>query len=129
MVLALVLLPALSGVLGGRTDAAGQNGAAGAVEAAGLVGWLDPSSVWVAFGLTLVKVAAFVGLMLIIGRRVIPWVLHIGDLAACACWLESLNGLDGQRLCHGPVLCPTCQAGNLERFPVRLDRRRDSLRR
>lgn len=53
MVLALVLLPALSGILGGRVDAIAQNGAAGAVEAAGLVGWLDPGSVWVALGLTL----------------------------------------------------------------------------
>jgi CPA2 family monovalent cation:H+ antiporter-2 len=76
MVLALVLLPALSGVLGGRSDAAAQSGTADVVQAAGLVGWLDPSSVWLALALTLVKVAAFVGLMLVVGRRVIPWVLH-----------------------------------------------------
>jgi monovalent cation:H+ antiporter-2, CPA2 family len=76
MVLALVLLPALSGVLGGRTDPAAGGSTAEAVQAVGLVGWLDPSSVWLALGLTLVKVAAFVGLMLVVGRRLIPWVLH-----------------------------------------------------
>ena len=73
MVIALVLLPALSGLLGGRMDASAQNGAA---AAAGLIGWLDPDSVWVALGLTLIKVAAFVGLMLVVGQRVIPWLLH-----------------------------------------------------
>ena len=76
MVLALVLLPALSGVLGGRADPAAHKSTAEAVQAAGLVRWLDPSSVWLALALTLVKVAAFVGLMLVVGRRVIPWVLH-----------------------------------------------------
>ncbi|MBX9934842.1 MAG: Kef family K(+) transporter [Methylobacterium sp.] len=76
MVLALVLLPALSGLLGGRTDAAARNDTAAAVQAFGLVDWLDPGSVWLALALTLIKVAAFVGLMLLVGRRVIPWVLH-----------------------------------------------------
>ena len=60
MVLALVLLPALSGVLGGEAPA-GQ-GSGGGVLAA--------------FAITIGKVAAFVALMLIVGRRVIPWVLH-----------------------------------------------------
>lgn len=73
MVLALVLLPALSGVLGGRADPAAADDA---VAASGLVGWVDPNSVWVALALTLVKVAAFVGIMLVVGRRLIPWVLH-----------------------------------------------------
>ncbi|MBQ1541727.1 Kef family K(+) transporter [Caulobacter sp. CCUG 60055] len=64
MVLALVLLPALSGLLGGK----GPNGEA----AAGMSG----GQIAAALGLTLGKVAAFVALMLVVGRRVIPWVLH-----------------------------------------------------
>jgi CPA2 family monovalent cation:H+ antiporter-2 len=58
MVLALVLLPALAGSLG--------DGAANASPAV----WLQP------LGITLLKVAAFVAFMLIVGRRVVPWVLH-----------------------------------------------------
>ncbi len=60
MVLALVLLPALSGVLGG--EAPTDHGAS--------------DSVLGAFALTIGKVVAFVALMLIVGRRVIPWILH-----------------------------------------------------
>lgn len=58
MVLALVLLPALSGVLGGEAPPPGPGGVAGA------------------FAITLGKVAAFVAIMLIVGRRLIPWILH-----------------------------------------------------
>ena len=58
MVLALVLLPALSGMLGGEAPPPGPGGVAGA------------------FAITLGKVAAFVAFMLIVGRRVIPWILH-----------------------------------------------------
>ena len=58
MVLALVLLPALSGVLGGEATTTSGGGVLGA------------------FALTIGKVAAFVALMLIVGRRVIPWILH-----------------------------------------------------
>jgi CPA2 family monovalent cation:H+ antiporter-2 len=58
MVLALVLLPALSGILGGEAPPPGPGGIAGA------------------FAMTLGKVAAFVAFMLIVGRRVIPWILH-----------------------------------------------------
>lgn len=58
MVLALVLLPALSGVLGGTAPAHASGGILGA------------------FALTIGKVAAFVAFMLIVGRRVIPWILH-----------------------------------------------------
>jgi len=58
MVLALVLLPALAGSLG---DVA---------ENASPMVWLKP------LGITLLKVAAFVAFMLIVGRRVVPWVLH-----------------------------------------------------
>jgi monovalent cation:H+ antiporter-2, CPA2 family len=58
MVLALVLLPALSGVMGGEAPA-NQTGGVG-----------------LAFAITIGKVAAFVAFMLIVGRRVIPWILH-----------------------------------------------------
>jgi CPA2 family monovalent cation:H+ antiporter-2 len=58
MVLALVLLPALAGVL----NNADGSGGAGALIAP-LLG-------------TLLKVAGFVAVMLIVGRRVIPWTLH-----------------------------------------------------
>ncbi|WP_299010345.1 YbaL family putative K(+) efflux transporter [uncultured Caulobacter sp.] len=64
MVLALVLLPALSGVLGGEPPV---DHAKGGVASGGVLG---------AFALTIGKVAAFVALMLIVGRRVIPWILH-----------------------------------------------------
>jgi monovalent cation:H+ antiporter-2, CPA2 family len=60
MVLALVLLPALSGVLGGEAPASTAAGG-------GVLG---------AFALTIGKVVAFVAFMLIVGRRVIPWILH-----------------------------------------------------
>ncbi len=62
MVLALVLLPALAGPLGGTPG-----GAAG-VSADGHV--LE------AIGITLAKVAAFLVLMLVVGRRVVPWLLE-----------------------------------------------------
>jgi CPA2 family monovalent cation:H+ antiporter-2 len=58
MVLALVLLPALSGMLGGEAQAGVAGGVAGA------------------FAITIGKVVAFVAFMLIVGRRVIPWILH-----------------------------------------------------
>ncbi|MFG1241241.1 cation:proton antiporter [Xanthobacter sp. DSM 14520] len=71
MVLALVLLPALSGALGGR------------VVATPTVEWLGGDDVWMTLGITLAKVAGFVVLMLVVGRRVIPgimhWVAHIGS--------------------------------------------------
>ncbi|MCB4862258.1 Kef family K(+) transporter [Sphingobium sp. PNB] len=60
MVLALVLLPALAGVMNNADAAGGAN--AGALLAP-LLG-------------TLLKVAGFVALMLVVGRRVIPWALH-----------------------------------------------------
>jgi monovalent cation:H+ antiporter-2, CPA2 family len=58
LVLALVMLPALSGALGG-------GGATASWEAIAL------SAV-----ITLVKVATFVAIMLIAGRRVVPWIMH-----------------------------------------------------
>lgn len=67
MVLTLVLLPALAGVLGG-VDQAPPPG--------GLYGLTANYGVWGVVGVTLAKVVAFVVLMLVVGRRVIPWVLH-----------------------------------------------------
>jgi len=65
MVLALVLLPALSGVLGGEAPTA--QGGAPAFLGGGVMA---------AFAITIGKVVAFVAFMLIVGRRVIPWILH-----------------------------------------------------
>jgi CPA2 family monovalent cation:H+ antiporter-2 len=56
MVLALVLLPALSGILGGTPASAGV-------------------SVTYSLLITLLKVAAFVAFMLFVGTRVVPWML------------------------------------------------------
>ncbi|MBU4424635.1 MAG: cation:proton antiporter, partial [Gammaproteobacteria bacterium] len=57
MVLVLVLLPPLSGVLGGNAVAAAS------------------ASIWQTLGWTLLQVGGFVALMLVVGRRVFPWVL------------------------------------------------------
>ncbi len=57
-VLVLVLLPPLAGVLG-ATAAPAASGA----------------PLWQTIGQTLLQVAAFVALMLIVGRRVLPWML------------------------------------------------------
>src|SRR5205823_262015 len=59
MVLTLVLLPALAPVLKSGTTAA-----------PGLLALALPVAI------TLAKVAAFVAIMLIVGKRVIPWILH-----------------------------------------------------
>lgn len=59
MVLTLVLLPALAGLLG--AGGASQMGFAGIVET---------------LGVTVAKLAAFVAMMLIVGKRLIPWILH-----------------------------------------------------
>lgn len=57
MVLALVLLPPLAQALAGGTGG-------------DVMTWLKP------LGVTLAKVAAFVAFMLIVGRKVTPWILH-----------------------------------------------------
>jgi CPA2 family monovalent cation:H+ antiporter-2 len=57
MVLTLVLLPALSGAL---------EGSAGA----------KPLDIFIALGTTVAKIVAFAAIMLIVGKRVIPWILH-----------------------------------------------------
>jgi CPA2 family monovalent cation:H+ antiporter-2 len=58
MVLALVLIPALSGVLGGAGEA------------------LSTGALLLTLAITLGKVIAFVAVMLIFGRRLIPWILE-----------------------------------------------------
>jgi CPA2 family monovalent cation:H+ antiporter-2 len=59
-VLVLVLLPPFAGVLGGEV-----------VDAA------DARPLWLTIGLTLFQVSAFIALMLVIGRRALPWVLWL----------------------------------------------------
>jgi len=54
-VLVLVLLPPLAGVLTGKAG--------------------DAASVWRSIGVTLLQVGVFVALMLVVGRRVFPWLL------------------------------------------------------
>jgi K+:H+ antiporter len=61
MVLTLVLLPAVAGLLGGAAET---GRAAGIGEIARTL------------GITFAKVGAFVALMLLIGRQLIPWILH-----------------------------------------------------
>lgn len=68
MVLALVLLPALAGVLGGQEQAD--------AHASSLLSLPASYGIWGVVGITLAKVAAFVVVMLVVGRRVIPWILH-----------------------------------------------------
>ncbi|WP_407278544.1 YbaL family putative K(+) efflux transporter [Aromatoleum evansii] len=58
-VVILVLLPPLAGTLGAPADSA--------------VGAADP--LWKTIGKTLLEVTAFIALMLIAGRRVLPWLL------------------------------------------------------
>jgi len=60
MVLALVVIPGLAGAMNGE-------GAGGGPFGLGLAGVLL---------VTLGKVTAFVAVMLIVGRRIIPWILH-----------------------------------------------------
>ncbi|WP_192183414.1 YbaL family putative K(+) efflux transporter [Mesorhizobium amorphae] len=68
MVLALVLLPALAGVLGGQPQVDS--------NASGLLALPASYGIWGVVGITLAKVAAFVVVMLVVGRRLIPWILH-----------------------------------------------------
>ena len=61
MVLALVMLPALAGILGG--------------DSRGLAGQVGGGGLLVTLALTLGKVGLFLALMLVVGQRVIPWAL------------------------------------------------------
>ena len=69
MVMVLVMIPPLAGLLGGVT-APLEPGAATEVARLGV------APIWATLLTTSVKVLAFVVLMLVVGRRVIPWVLH-----------------------------------------------------
>ena len=62
MVLVLVLLPALAGLLGGQAEG---------IEAA------SSTNLWTTLGITLVKVGAFIAIMLVVGRRIFPRVLWL----------------------------------------------------
>lgn len=64
MVLVLVLLPPLAGWLGGS------NGGEGAAAQG-----VDGAALWQTLGWTLLQVGGFVALMLLVGRRLFPWVL------------------------------------------------------
>lgn len=70
MVLVLVLLPPLAGLLGGSPDShdAALAGAHAAAPQRGL---------WATIGVTFAKVAAFIALMLVVGRRVFPRLLFL----------------------------------------------------
>jgi monovalent cation:H+ antiporter-2, CPA2 family len=68
MVMALVLIPALAGLLGGEVQPL--------IEEAAEAVRLGLSPILATLGLTAIKLGAFVGLMLVIGRRVIPWLLE-----------------------------------------------------
>jgi CPA2 family monovalent cation:H+ antiporter-2 len=64
MVVALVLIPGLAGVV------------APAVTGGDAPAAQDGPGLALALGITILKVAAFVALMLIVGRRIIPWIMH-----------------------------------------------------
>ncbi|SFP09057.1 monovalent cation:H+ antiporter-2, CPA2 family [Ectopseudomonas composti] len=57
-VLVLVLLPPLAGMLGGK-----------------VIGADAGAPLWQVLGMTLLQVAGFIALMLVVGRRVLPWLL------------------------------------------------------
>ena len=57
-VLVLVMLPPLAGILGGNAGAGAGDG-----------------PIWMTIAKTLLEVGAFITLMLIVGRKVIPWLL------------------------------------------------------
>ena len=69
MVLVLVLLPPLAPLLGGQVPAGHEAP--------------DGQGLWATLGITLAKVAAFIALMLVVGRRVFPkllwWVARTGS--------------------------------------------------
>jgi CPA2 family monovalent cation:H+ antiporter-2 len=67
MVLALVMIPVVADAL---------NGGTGTATGSGPLATRFDLGLWGVLGLTLAKVAAFVAFMLIVGRRVIPWILH-----------------------------------------------------
>ena len=71
MVLALVLVPAIAS-LGGSGAGVHDPFVSFVTRLLGV-----EVGIWGILGLTVLKVAAFVGFMLVVGRRVIPWALHL----------------------------------------------------
>jgi monovalent cation:H+ antiporter-2, CPA2 family len=69
MILALVLLPLFADALGGEPNGT-------KTGESGLFAFLVSHTFLGALGLTLVKLAAFFAVMMVVGRRLIPWVLH-----------------------------------------------------
>lgn len=68
MVLTLVLLPPLAGLLGGISPTN--------PEDMRLVTWLGLGPIWGTLAIIGVKLIAFVTLMLVVGRKLVPWLLH-----------------------------------------------------
>ena len=66
MVFTLVLLPPLAGLLGGRP----------AAETRLLGSFVEPQTVWGVIALTVAKLATFIAVMLVFGRRLTPLILH-----------------------------------------------------
>ncbi|ENW87144.1 MULTISPECIES: cation:proton antiporter [Acinetobacter] len=61
MVLVLVLLPATAVLLGGQA----------------LAGSAADENIWLTLGITLLKVTGFIAFMLIIGKRLVPWIMQV----------------------------------------------------
>lgn len=72
MVLSLVLIPPLAGLLGGTAIPVAEEAEAVA-EVTSTIG-IGPIAATVL--ITLAKAAAFVALMLVVGQRMVPWILH-----------------------------------------------------
>jgi monovalent cation:H+ antiporter-2, CPA2 family len=72
MVLSLVLIPPLAGLLGGTALPVAEEAQVVAEVGSGI--GIGPIAATVL--ITLAKAAAFVALMLVVGQRVVPWVLH-----------------------------------------------------
>jgi monovalent cation:H+ antiporter-2, CPA2 family len=66
--LMLVILPAFAGLLGGKPleEATTQP----------LPAWLGSGTIWAPLAMMVVKFTAFLAVLLVIGRRMIPWILH-----------------------------------------------------
>ena len=63
MILALVMLPAWAGL---RSE----------ISASGAFGWNEAKEIGSALAITIGKVGAFIAFMLLVGRRIIPFILH-----------------------------------------------------
>ncbi|MCA3629638.1 MAG: Kef family K(+) transporter [Methylobacterium sp.] len=68
MVVTLVLVPPLAALLGGKAPAE--------MASPGLAASLGVGPVWGTLLITAAKLALFVASMLVIGRKLIPWILH-----------------------------------------------------